>query len=139
MSETPRAIRKAIVRAFHQEHLPYERIASVLGVGEATVSRILRLYRETGSVKPRPRGGGNFSPLRGEIARLLGVLVRSMPDATLEELTETLKARTGVQTSRSAIDRKIRRLGYSRKKSPSAPRSRTSPSTVPDAPSSRHW
>jgi transposase len=139
MSETSRAIRKAIVRAFHQEGLTYERIASMLGVGEATVSRILRLHRETGSVKRRPRGGGNFSPLCGEVARMLGLLVRSLPDATIEELTEKLRDRTGVQTSRSAVDRKLRQLGYSRKKSPSAPPSRTSRSTSPAAASSRPW
>ena len=139
MSYTPLAIRQAIVRAFHREHLSYERIAALLGVGQATVSRILRLHRETGSVKRLPRGGGNFSPLRGNVARLLGSLVRSMPDATVEELTEKLKGRAGVKTSRSSVDRKLRRLGYSRKKSPSVPRSKTFPSTSPADVSSPRW
>ncbi|MGO8971691.1 MAG: helix-turn-helix domain-containing protein, partial [Myxococcaceae bacterium] len=34
--------------------MTYVKIAAVLGIGEATVSRVLRLYRETGSVKRRP-------------------------------------------------------------------------------------
>ena len=139
MRTTPIAIRRAIVRAFHQEHLSYERIAALLDVGEATVSRILRLHRETGSLKPRPKGGGNFSPLHGRVARLLGLMVRSMPDATIEELTEKLQVRTGVKTSRSSVDRKLRRLGYSRKNSPSARQSGTSRSMLPAAGSSAHW
>ena len=139
MSATPIAIRRAIVRAFHQEHLSYKRIAALLDVGEATVSRILRLHRERGSLKPRPKGGGNFSPLRGRVARLLGLMVRSMPDATIEELTDKLHVRTGVKTSRSSVDRKLRRLGYSRKKSPSARQSRTSRTMLPAADSSAHW
>jgi transposase len=139
MRTTPIAIRRAIVRAFHQEHLSYKRIAALLDVGEATVSRILRLHRETGSLRPRPKGGGNFSPLRGRVARLLGLLVRSMPDATIEELTEKLQVRTGIETSRSSVDRKLRRLGYSRKKSPSARRRGTSRSTLHAAGSSAPW
>lgn len=49
---TPKKLRQAIVRAFHQEGLSYEQIARLLGVAQATVSRILRLHRETGDVTP---------------------------------------------------------------------------------------
>lgn len=62
---TPKKLRQAIVRAFHQDGLSYEQIAHLLDVVQATVSRVLRLHRETGDVTPRPREGGNFSPLRG--------------------------------------------------------------------------
>ncbi|RKH18965.1 hypothetical protein D7X74_07995 [Corallococcus sp. CA047B] len=47
---TPEKLRRAIVRAFQEEGLSYEQIAHLLGIGEATVSRVLRLYRETGDV-----------------------------------------------------------------------------------------
>src|SRR6476646_9577595 len=88
----------------------------MLGVGYATVSRVLRLHRETAAVTPRPRGGGNFSPLHGEVAKLLEKLVREMPDATVKELADALAARSSVTTSRSAVQRALARLGYSRKK-----------------------
>lgn len=65
---TPEKLRQAIVRAFHEKGLSYQQIARLLGIGEATVSRALRLHRETGSVTARPRGGGNFSPIRGKVA-----------------------------------------------------------------------
>ncbi len=94
-------LRNAIVRGWHEEKLTYEQIAVRLDVGEATVSRILRLHRETGSVSPRPRGGGNRSPIHDDIAELLKRLVEEMPDATIAELTEALLNRAEIETSRS--------------------------------------
>ncbi len=64
---TPDKLRVAIVRAFHEQGLSYSEIIELLGVGHATISRMLRLHRETGGVAPRPRGGGNFSPIRGKM------------------------------------------------------------------------
>jgi len=122
---TPEKLRQAIVRAFHEEGLSYMRIARLLGVAQATVSRVLRLHRETGSVTPRPRGGGNFSPIRGEVAEELKRLVREKPDATVLELRRELTARTGVVTSRPSMQRALHRLGFSHKKSPSSPPSAT--------------
>ena len=126
---TPEKLRRAIVRAFHEEGLTYEQIARLLSIGEATVSRVLRLHRETGSVAPRPRGGGNFSPLRGKVATELKRLVAKTPDATVAELMQALSARTGVVTSRAAMQRALHRLGFSHKKSPSSPPSATRPKT----------
>lgn len=123
-------IREAIVRAFHEEHLTYEEIAELLAIGRATVNRVLRLHRETGSVAPRPRGGGNFSPLRGEALEELRAVVRERPDATIGEITESLIERAVVQTSTSSVQRALRRLDYSRKKSRSSLSSATRRSTA---------
>ena len=123
-------IREAIVRAFHEEDLTYEEIAELLAIGRATVNRVLRLHRETGGVEPRPRGGGNFSPLRGEALEELRALVKERPDATIGEITESLIERAVVQTSTSSVQRALRRLDYSRKKSRSSLSSATRPSTA---------
>lgn len=127
---TDERLRKAIVRARKQEKLTYVQIATRLGVGEATVNRILRLHRETGSVKPRPRGGGNWSPIHDEVAVLLMRLVEELPDATIQELTDALLKRADIETSRSAVQRAMKRLGFSRKKRPSSPSSATRPSAA---------
>lgn len=137
MSATPYAIRRAIVRGFKQGR-KYKEIAAMLDVGEATVSRILRMHRERGSVRRHPIRGGRLSPIRGHVARLLGHILKDLPDATVMELTEALVARSEVKTSRSGVQRALRRLGYSRKKSPSGLRSATSRSTPRDAVSSVH-
>ncbi len=62
----PARTREAIVHAYHQRGLSYSQIAALLRVGQATVNRVLRLHRETGAVEPRPKGGGNPSPIRGD-------------------------------------------------------------------------
>ena len=55
--DTPEQLRRAIVRVYKQG-FTYEQTASMLGVGRATVNRILRLQRESGDIVRRARGGG---------------------------------------------------------------------------------
>jgi transposase len=107
--------REAIVRARAQRH-SYDQLTDMFGVGRATVSRLLRLHRETGAVEPRPRGGGSPSPIQGQTAELLCALVLEHADATVEELAGILSNRTGLETSRSSVYRALMRLGFSRKK-----------------------
>src|SRR5271155_175449 len=109
-------IRRAIVGLFHEEQQSYEEIAALLDVGEATVSRVLRRHRETGSVEPAPHGGGNFSPIAGKVVVLLRAIVNDLPDATVAELTKALVERSGTSTSRSSVLRALQRIGFSRKK-----------------------
>jgi transposase len=135
MSATPYAVRRAIVR-LQKKGKTYSEVADLLGVGEATVSRILRLQRESGSVHRRPIRGGRRSPIRGRVERLLGFILTEMPDATVLEMTQALMGRARVKTSRPAVQRAIQRLGYSRKKSPSERPSGTSRSTKPTGASS---
>jgi transposase len=112
----PEKIRRTIVRAFYKEGFTYEEIAGFLDIGVASVSRILRLHRETGKVDPRPRGPGRSSPIGGKVAEQLRRLVAQRPDATTAELLVALVERTGVRTSLSAVKRAMHRLGFSRKK-----------------------
>jgi transposase len=121
-------VREAIVRAWHEERLTYAAIASLLGVGEATVSRVLRLHREKASVAPLPHGGGNRSPIRDDVAEELERLVRELPDATLDELTDALMKNVDVTTSRASVLRALQRFGYTRKKRPSPRSNATRPS-----------
>jgi transposase len=114
MATMPLKVREAIVR-LHEAGQTYLEIAATLSVGVATVNRTLRRKRETGSVAPRPRGGGNFSPIQGETASLLERLVDEMPDGTAEELASELGRRGEISTSRSGVQRALHRLGFSKK------------------------
>ena len=115
---TPPQVRRVIVR-LRQEGRTYDEIAELVGVGSATVNRILRRYRETGSLDPLAPGGGNPSPLR-RIERKFKALVSAMPDATVAEMATALRKAEKLATSRSSVQRALVRLGYSRKKSPSS-------------------
>lgn len=136
MDTVPVPLREAIVRLRNQEQRTYEEIASLLGVGRATVSRVLRRKRETGSVAPLPRGGGNRSLIEGRVAKLLVSIVTKMPDATVAELTAALERRASIVTSRSAVQRAMQRLGFSKKRPRSSQWSATRPNTVAVAASS---
>lgn len=112
----PMQVRHAVL-GLRDDGFAYEEIASLLGIGRASVSRLLRLERETGKLQPRPRGGGWQSPIRGRIAELLCQIVGEMNDATLDELTRALVKQSGIKTSRAAVVRAMARLGFTRKKS----------------------
>jgi transposase len=113
----PSQLREAIVRTYQEGDRSYDEVATALGIGRATVNRVLRLKRETGSVAALPRGGGNRSPIHGKLAELLVAIVTKMPDATVAELADALISRSNITTSRSSVLRALVRLGYSRKKS----------------------
>jgi len=130
-------VREAVIRA-RAQGCTYEEISELLGIGVATVNRTLRRHRETQSVAPRPRGGGNVSPIHGAMAELLIAIVAEIPDATVAELAAVLMKRSGTSTSRSGVQRALGRLGFSRKKSPSSPPSVTRRRTFNAEKSSAH-
>jgi transposase len=130
---TPEAVRQAIVRAFNEQGFTYQQIADFLGIGIATVNRVLRLHRKTGSVKPRPKGGGWRSPIRGKAAEELKRLVAAKPDSTVAELRDAFVIKTRLKTSVSSVKRALHRLGYTHKKRSSSPRSETRRKTSGDA------
>lgn len=115
---TPPQVRRTIVRLREEGHT-HDEIAELVGVGPATVNRILRRYRETGSLEPLSPGGGNPSPLR-QVESKLKALVSAMPDGTVAEMAAALRKAEKLATSRSSVQRALVRLGYSRKKSPSS-------------------
>jgi transposase len=139
MHTLPIQVRLAIV-GLREEGREYEEIATVLGVGVASVNRVLRRQRETGNVERSARGGGLESAIHGRIAKLLCRIVSETNDATYDELTSALTKRGKMVTSRSAVVRAMARLGFTRKKSrwwrPSATRRSTAKDTRSSALSS---
>ena len=100
-------------------------LAERFAVAPNTVQNYITLYRATGSVAPRPHGGG-VAPMIGEDMqpRLLALL-ETMPDATENELAETLAKRHSIVVNRSTVGRTLRRLGITRKKSAARDRARS--------------
>jgi transposase len=121
-------VREAIARA-RDAGLMGSQICELLDVCQSTVTRVLRRRRALGTVAPLAHRGGNVSPIQGAFVEMLHELVARMPDATVAELTDALVRDGGLQTSRSAVVRALRRLGYTRKKRPSRRASATRPSS----------
>ena len=87
-------------------------IAERFLVSVSFVTRLLQLHRSTGSLEPRPHGGGNPAVLTPEDLERLRELIRQQPDATLEECRQRLGASCSLMT----ISRALSQLGLPRKK-----------------------
>jgi transposase len=96
-------------------------IAERFAVSESWLRRLLQRRRETGSLAPKPHGGGQPPAFDAAAADRLRRAVAAAPDATLRELARA----SAVPCSTSAVDRALRRLGITRKKRRSGPPSRT--------------
>ena len=105
-------LRKRVLDTVQRADGSLRQIARRFLVSISFVTRLLQLHRSTGSVLPRPHGGGNPAALGPEDLERLRELVRQQPDATLEELRQRL----GVSCSTMTISRALRTLGLPRKK-----------------------
>jgi transposase len=116
-------LRERVVAACDEGVDTSAEIAERFSVSESWIRRLLQRRRETGSIAPKPHSGGQPPAFDGEAAARLRAAVAADPDATLKELA----AASRIACSTSAVDRALRRLGITRKKSRSGPQSRTGP------------
>jgi transposase len=114
-------LRERVVAACDQGGATREQIAARFSVSVAWLRKLLRQRRQTGSIAPRPRGGGRAPAFDAAADRRLRAAVRADDDATLRELAGA----AGVACCPSAVHRALRRLGITRKKSCGGRPSRT--------------
>ena len=105
-------LRQRILQTVQRREGSLRQIARRFQVSLSFVVRLLQLHRRTGSLQPKPHGGGQPAALGPEDLQRLRELVRQQPEATLEELRQRL----GVACSPMALSRALRKLGLSRKK-----------------------
>jgi transposase len=110
-------LRQRILDAVDNKEGSRRKLAARFKVNTSTITKLLRLRRETGSFEPRPHGGGVEPTLDGDALERLRELVEETPDATLEALRQKM----GVSGSRMIICRALQKLGLPlKKKSPHA-------------------
>ncbi len=95
-------------------------VAREFGCSESWVRRLMQRERETGSLAPRPIKLPDNNKLDDEDLATIARLIDERPDIQLGELAEALSKKVSVPT----LSRATRKLGYSRKKRRSTPRSR---------------
>ena len=110
-------LRERLVACWREERLSQAALAVRFRVSEGTVSHWLRRVETTGSVAPKPHGGGRAPTIDAAGTEVLQALVTEQNDRTLGELGALYAARTGVGPSRSALSRRLIQLGLGRKKS----------------------
>jgi transposase len=105
-------LRTRIIATIERGEGSLRQIAQRFLVSLSFVTRLLHHYRTTGSLEPKPHGGGRQPALGPAQLKRLRALIKKTPDATLEELRRGL----GVACSTMAIARAVRKLKITRKK-----------------------
>jgi transposase len=105
-------LRQRVLETVQRGEQSVRQIARRFLVSVSFVTELMQCYRSTGSLRPKPHGGGNPPVLGPEDLERLRELVRQQPDATLEELRQRL----GVSCCLMTIARALDKLGLPRKK-----------------------
>jgi transposase len=106
-------LRQRVVAACDEGGATREAIAARFSVSVRWVRDLLKRRRETGSIAPKPRGGGRPPAFDAAASARLRETVRGDNDATLQELARAAEVLCGP----SAVHRALARLGITRKKS----------------------
>jgi transposase len=118
-------LRERVRRACQEEAMGPSEAAEELGVSRSFVFKLLRRYRDEGTLCPKPRGGNRPPALDAADLATLRQLVRGRPDATLAELCRLLQERRGVTVRTWTVCRALAKLELPPKKSPSTTASGT--------------
>lgn len=109
-------IKLAAMRLYEQDILGIEDILEVIGFSRATFFRVLKLWREGGSVaKPKSFRRGRPRKMLREDLEYLNVLLHHRPQFFLSELQGLLKRNRLLSVHFSTIHREIVRAGISTK------------------------
>jgi transposase len=131
MSELSIDLRRRIVEAYRAGRSgTYAETAALFGIGEATVSRLLRRRRETGDVLPKPHASNN--PRRVDLNWLRGEL-GAKPDARIVDRIEAWVAVGGRRVSIATMWLAIHSCGWTHKKRRWSRGSKTGRTSPPDA------
>ena len=123
MGELSIDLRRRIVDAYlSKKSGTYAQTAVLFKVGEATVSRLLRRYRETGDVLHLPRGGNN--PRRVDLEWLREHL-QAHPDARLIDRTEAWQQHSGKRVGVTTMWLAVHACGWTHKKRHRSPAKET--------------
>ena len=119
----PPELRERAVRMYKNGEGTYREIAERLQVGEASVSRWLRLDRERdGDLSPRARRVRADRKITPPMEQLLVDLVEDEPEWTTADLALELKDAYNVDVDRRTVGKSLKRLGYTHKRGLSGPR-----------------
>src|SRR3954470_13452428 len=105
-------LRKRVIATVERGEGSLRQIAQRFLVSLSFVTRLLHHHRTTGSLEPKPHGGGRPPALGPAQLKRLRATIKKKPDATLEELRQSL----GVACSTMAIVRALKKLKITRKK-----------------------
>jgi len=108
-------LRKKIIETYEQESISQRQLAQRFRVATSVVTRLLKQYRETGQLDPKPQPG-RPKTLKPEHFQVVQELVSAKPDSTLAELCQALNDQVGIRVSEPTMCRAMKHLNLTRKK-----------------------
>ena len=114
-------LRQKIIEAHQRGHGTQRAIAELFGVSVSFVEKLLQRYRTTGTFSAKPHGGGQKRRLGADADQHILAWIQAQPDLTLVELQTKTYQELGISLSLATLCRNLKRLGLTRKKSPSRP------------------
>lgn len=109
-------LRERVIAAYDRGEGSTRQLAEVFGVSRAWISKLLRLRRERGSVAAIEYRRGPKPKLSDRHIDRICELVAKEPDLTLKEI----RLRLRLPVSLPVLCVTLRRIGFTRKKSPSS-------------------
>lgn len=107
-------LRARILEAYQRGEGSVRELAERFMVAPKTVQTYRKLWKKTGSVRPRPHGGGRGRKLEDALLRQL---LEEKNDWTLDQLAAEYAARHGGdRVARSTMSEAVRRLKWTKKK-----------------------
>jgi transposase len=112
-------LRTRIVAAVDRHVGRQGEVAALFGVSRTLVKKLLRQRRETGSVAPKPHGGGHTPKLDAKKCEAVrSYILEVKEDASLAEVQTYVARRWKVGISQATVSRVLASLGLPRKKNP---------------------
>jgi transposase len=109
-------LRIRVVQAYENREGAMRQLAITFRVSLSFVRRRLKHYRETGSVAPKPHGGGAPAKMDAGGLDVVQALVQMAPDATLSELRQRFEEHYQRRVSIATMSRVLAQLQLTRKK-----------------------
>ena len=108
--------RQKIIDVYNKEEISQRQLAKRFDVALSFVFKLLKQYRNTGEIAPKPFNGGVKLKLNSDSLVILAELIEQNNDATLDELCQMLKAKLGINVSRATMGRMTQKLQLTVKK-----------------------
>jgi transposase len=123
MKAHPIEIRKRIIETYENEAISQAKIAKRFKVAQSVVTRLLRQYRETKELAPKPRPG-RPKKLNDSQLQVVNEIVDKKADITLGEFCKAVEEKEAIKVSKSTMSRMMRHLNLTRKKNRFIPQQR---------------
>lgn len=109
-------LRQKIINAYTGGGISQRGLAKQFGVAKSFIQKLLKQYRETGSIAPKVRVEQTPPKLNDAHRVILAEIVEANNDATLAELRDKVYERTSIRVGTTTMHTTLKTMGLSVKK-----------------------